>query len=277
MAHPIGQPSYQEESGDWVGMTPQGIQRVIGSSYMNEGVVPGGGSAKAKGTTGWSYTIPAMTVFARTDSDGRGVLIPVEAQTLPVSAPIGGATRTDSIYVEPVEGNVRVNEGKTTAPGVIIDRMVIPATATNTQGATSNWDTTYAIPAGASLGCLAHWDIPAATWTGDTDKDVVRHTARFSVPTDRLVRVEVSLGAQSTSSANGWAAMGVEINGTWRRALHAAYDGRRDTRSGTWTAELPSGAHTLTVFTRHFAGTHFKTGAHDSASEVNVWDAGAAV
>src|SRR5699024_5281260 len=134
--------------------------RALGSCYMNEGILPDGGSVKVKGTSGWNYTVPAMTVFAYTSgaSARRGVLIPIEQATIPVSAPTGGAKRTDTIYVEPDEGIVRVREGASTAPGVIIDRVVIPASATNTQGISSNYDTVYAVPAGASLGRLVHWD-----------------------------------------------------------------------------------------------------------------------
>lgn len=276
MGFPIGQPSYQDESDNWVGMTPLGIQRIIGESYMNEGIVPGSHDAKVKGGSGWTYTVPPLAVYARTSHNGRAVLIPIEEQTIPVSAPVGGASRVDSIYVSADDGIVRVQERSSTAPGVIIDRVVIPAGATNTQGITSNYDTKYAIPAGASLGRLAHYDFPAATWGGPTGQDVTIHTARFTVPTDRLVRAEISVSTQSTSSANGWSAIGVEIDGTWRRALHAAYDGREETRSATWTAEVAAGAHTLTVFTVHFAGTYFKTAPLASASEVNVWDAGVA-
>lgn len=279
MAHPLGLPSEQLPDGSWVGTTPQGIQRVLGQMYMSSGILPGNRTEhRVEGTAGWSYKVPALTAFMWISyASRRGVLVPVEAETIPISAPVGGASRTDTIYID-LSGAVKVAEGRTSAPsGVEIDRMVIPAGATNTQGATSNWDIKYAIPTGASLGQLVHWDFPAATWSGATGQDVVRHTKRFTVPSDRLVRVELSVSTQSTSSANGWSAIGVEIDGTWRRALHAAYDGREETRSATWTAELSAGAHTLTVFTTHFAGAYFKTAPLASASEVNVWDAGVAV
>lgn len=279
MGHPIGLPSEELADGTWVGTTPEDVQLAIGQMYQNAGILPGDRAvSRVKGTTGWSYAVPSVVAFVWTSyAARRAVLVPVEADTLPVAAPVGGAARTDTIYVGS-DGIVRIAQGAN-APGgaVVIDRMVIPAGATNTQGATSNWDIVYAIPTGASLGQLAHYDFPAATWEGPTNSDVTIHTARFTVPTDRLVRVEVSVSTQSTSSAGGWSAIGVEIDGTWRRALHAAYDGREETRSATWTAELPAGAHTLTVFTRHFAGTHFKTAPLASASEVNVWDAGVAV
>ena len=279
MGHPIGLPSEELADGTWVGTTPEDVQLAIGQMYQNAGILPGNrATSRVKGTSGWSYAVPSLVAFVWTSyAARRAVLVPVEADTLPVSAPTGGAARTDTIYVGS-NGVVKIAQGSS-APGgaVVIDRMVIPAGATNTQGATSNWDITYAIPTGASLGQLVHWDIPAGTYSGATGKDIIRHTKRFTVPTDRLVRVEISVSTQSTSSANGWSAIGVEIDGTWRRALHAAYDGREETRSAVWTAELPAGAHTLTVFTVHFAGTAFKTAPLASASEVNVWDAGVAV
>lgn len=278
MGHPIGLPSEELADGTWVGTTPEDVQLAIGQMYQNAGILPGNrATSRVKGTSGWGYAVPSLVAFVWTSyAARRAVLVPVEADTLPVSAPSGGAARTDTIYVGS-DGVVKIAQGSS-APGgaVVIDRMVIPAGATNTQGATSNWDIIYAIPTGASLGRLAHYDFPAATWTGAKGKDVVRYTKRFTVPTDRLVRVELSVSTKSVNSSTGWSAIGVEIDGTWRRALHATYSSDEETQSGTWTAELEAGAHTLTVFTVKFRGADFKTMPLASASEVNVWDAGVA-
>lgn len=276
MTHPIGVPSTQLANGDWVGTTPQHIRRAIGSMYMAPGILPGPQTRfGARGTSGWSYSIPECTAFMWYDEANReGVLVPVDAGTISVSPSTGG--RTDLIYVS-LDGSVKVAEGATNRPepGVTIDRMVIPSGATNTQGAVSNWDMRYAVPAGASLGRLVNYTIPGATWSqANATSDHVMHTARFVVPTDRLVRIELSTSVQSVSSAGGHAAIGVEIDGTYRRAVHMSYDGRQETNSGVWTTEVAEGAHTLTVFCMKFAGANFKTSGSASSSQVALWDAG---
>lgn len=289
MAYPIGQPSYQDESGNWVGMTPQGIQRAIGESYMNEGILPSGGAVKVEGTSGWSYVVPAMTVFARTASasERRGVLIPIEQATIPVSAPTGGAERTDTIYVEPDEGIVRVREGASTAPGVIIDRVVIPASATNTQGITSNYDTVYAVPAGASLGRLVHWDGTGTTQWTET-MPTTRFTDRFVLPTDRIVRLEQIATLTTPDAATSlphYVAFTFKIDGSaWVKRAYFQADPTRQTRTVSMSIELPAGPHTIEVQThiRSFNGSHddidkiYVTESWDSALEMSLWDAGVA-
>ena len=279
MAFPIGLPSEEQPDGTWVGTTPQGIQRVIGSMYQNSGILPGNRTKyKVEGTTSWAYRVPSLTAFMWTSYASRlGVLVPIDEETIPISAPVGGATRTDTIYCD-LDGVVKVAEGATAAPeGVEIDRVVIPAGATNTQGITSNWDTRYAIPAGASLGMLAKYEFPNNTRPPTPGgSDHVVYTKRFTVPTDRLVRIEMGVTLESVSSAGGRGAIGIEIDGTYRKALHASYDGRNETNAGVWTTEVSEGAHTFTVFIRHFDGVPFKTLASASASEVTLWDAGVA-
>lgn len=278
MAHPIGLPSEKLPDGTWVGMTPLGMQQVIGNQYLNAGVIPGGTSGTpVRGTTGWSYQAPRLAVHAWVSEASRlGVLVPILGGTLPVSAPVGGAARSDVIHVGS-DGVVRVTEGATSAPGgsVVLGVMNIPAGATSTQSAVDSHDRVYAIPAGASMGRRDHWDIPGGTWGGALGQDVVRHTSRFTVPTDRTVRVDMSLSAEAAAAGEGWSAFGVEIDGTWRRALHCVFDqGRQRTYSATWTTSLTAGAHTLTVFTVQFEGPAMKTSGSASASEVNLWDAG---
>ena len=278
MGFPIGLPSEQQADGTWVGTTPQGIQRVIGSMFQYSGVLPGNRTEQdVKGTTTWAYKIPALTAFMWTSYASRlGVLVPIEAETIPISAPVGGAKRTDTIYCD-LDGVVKVAEGASVAPrGVEIDRVVIPAGATNTQGIVSNWDVRYAVPAGASLGMLASYEFPNNTRPPADGSETVVYTKRFTVPTDRYVRIEMGVTLESISSAGGRGAIGIEIDGTYRKALHASYDGRNETNAGVWTTKVTEGVHTFTVFVLHFDGVVFKTLASASASEVTLWDAGVA-
>ena len=278
MAFPIGLPSEEQPDGTWVGTTPQGIQRVIGSMYQNSGILPGNRtSAKVSGTSSWAYAVPSLTAFMWTSYASRlGVLVPIDAETIPVSAPVGGASRTDTIYCD-LDGVVKVAEGATAAPaGLEIDRMVIPAGAVNTQGATSNWDTRYAIPAGASLGMLAKYEFPNNTRPPANGSYDFVYTKRFTVPTDRLVRIEAGVTLESINTSPGRGAIGIQIDGTYQKAFHASYDNRNQTGGCVWTTEVSEGAHTFSVFTTHFSGSVFKTVGSATASEVTLWDAGVA-
>lgn len=291
MAHPIGEPSVQLPDGSWDGMTPEGLQRAIGQSYMNAGIVPGNRSTtKVTGTTGWSYKIPACAVFMwKSLSARRGLIAPIEADTIPVSAPSGGATRTDTIYVD-LGGVVRVAEGASSAPGgtVVLDRMVIPAGATNTQGATSNWDPVYAIPTGASLGRLAYWDGTGTTQWTETNP-TTRFSARFTLPTDRIVRLEQIATLTTPDNAQNlphYAAFTYKIDGSaWVKRAYFQADPTRQTRTVSMSLELPAGPHTVEVQThiRSFNGSAtgidkiYVTESWDSALEFSLWDAGVAV
>ena len=195
MAHAIGMPSEQLEDGTWVGMTPLGLQRVIGQMYWNDGIIPGNRTqSRVKGTTGWAYAVPSGAAFVWSSAaERRGVLVPFEAETIAVSPPSSGSSRTDVIYIG-MDGLVRVAEGRTanTAPagGVVIDRMVIPAGATNTQGATSNFDIRYAIPTGTSLGQLHHFHDPKDGVKGNV-APMTLGTGRFTLPSDRIIRFDM--------------------------------------------------------------------------------------
>ncbi len=276
MAHPIGLPSEELADGTWVGMTPEGIQRVIGSQYTSSGILPGNRTVtKVKGTSGWAYQVPALTAFMWISyASRRGVLVPVEAETIPVSAPVGGASRTDVIYID-MSGTVKVAEGATKAPaGVEIDRMVIPAGAKNTQGAVSNWDTQYAIPAGASLGRLGYWRDPGGG--AASMNETVRYAGRFVVPSDRLIRVDLMSTLRSAVSTKpGRCEIVVRIDGTWTRAVAAHHDGEWRTYSGSWSTGVLEGSHTIEVLTKGYGtGTWQFNSDGKFPTEFSLWDMG---
>lgn len=276
MAAPIGMPSTKLADGTWVGMTPEGLQRAIGSMYVSSGILPGNRTAtKVSGTATWAYKVPALTAFMWVSyASRRAVLVPVEEETIPIKAPTAGASRTDVIYID-TSGTVKVAEGATKAPGgVEIDRVVIPAGATNTQGITSTWDTRYAIPAGASLGRLAHWVDPGGGAAG-TSK-VTRYTKRFYVPTDRLVRVDLTSTIKA-AIATGVGAMAttVSIDGTWARSMSCNYDNRWQTYGASWSSGVSEGEHTVSVTTAWSTGDTYQLSANNSSpTEFSLWDMG---
>jgi len=243
--------------------------------YMNAGILPGNRvSSRVEGTTAWSYKVPALTAFMWTSYASRqGVLVPVEAETIPVSAPVGGASRTDTIYID-LAGVVKVAEGKTSAPsGVEIDRMVIPAGATNTRGAVSNWDIKYAIPTGASLGRLAYWAHPGS---GTIKKPEVTHyTKRFYVPSDRLIKLDMGTTLKSAANAGGRAEFIVNIDGVWERRLACHHDANWRSYHGSWSTGVSVGEHTITVKTQGFGADDWTFNSSGFRTEFSLWDMGA--
>lgn len=195
MAFPIGLPSEDLGDGNWAGRTPEGEQRVIGQLFWNDGIIPGrrpDDGNKVQGTSGWSYFIPAFAALVWVNRPERtAVIVPMESTTVPITPPVGGATRTDTLYVD-TDGVVKVNEGSNGAPGgtVIIGKPVIPAGASNTQGITDIHDTRYAIPTGASLGQLHHYHDPADGGKGPVG-DVTKGTGTFTLPSDRIMRFDM--------------------------------------------------------------------------------------
>lgn len=265
-------PTAPDGSGN--GSTEDDMRQVIGAQYMNQGILPNGGLT-VSGTSSMEYRVSAGAAFMWTsESQRKGVLVPVSTVTIPTDAAPPTGSRTDSVYLNQ-DGVPRVTSGSVPGTSVLLARFVVPAGVTSTSSAQETIDRENAISTGASLGRLAHWDIPGATWGGTTGEDAQRYSEQFIVPSDRLVRVDISSSARAASSGEGWTAFGIEIDGTFRRALHMVFtQGMERTYSGTWTAELAAGVHELTVFTRQFSGPDLKTAPHASASEVNVWDAG---
>src|SRR5690625_7713418 len=79
-------------------------------------------------------------------------------------------------------------------------------------------DRKFAIATGASLGRLAAWEAPSGVQiTGDY---TTQYSTRFVVPSDRLVRVDLTVTARS-AGGDGRCYMGVSLDDTdFRRAVY---------------------------------------------------------
>lgn len=279
MATPLGQPSVEVSPGIWEGTTPAGLRRIIGSSYMSSGLLADADTGRVEGTSGWAYNVPAGAGFAwLTYASREGILIPWEDQVLEISAPSGGASRTDVIYVG-ADGVVKVREGASGPPRqeLVLDRMVIPAGATNAASATSNFDINWAIPAGGSLGRLAHYQFPAGNHLSTTTGKVV-YAGRFTVPSDRIIRIDLTACIASiTGGTAGKGSIGINLDGTFERQIFGTHEvDEFNTISATWSTEVTAGAHTIEVSTLRQSGSSFRTAAGRTTSEMNIWDVGVA-
>jgi len=184
----VGTAPWPEEMPVMEGTSPDDMKRIIGAQYMNNGVLPNGGLT-VEGTSSMKYKVNHGAAFMFDSvASGLGVLVPVDTVTVNTAPAPSTGTRTDTIYVDG-DGVVRVHEGTNPPHGVVIAQFVVPAGVTSTSSAQRTIDRNYAIPVGASLGRLLHWDgsgITAWTETNPTQ----RFKGQFSLPTDRIVRIE---------------------------------------------------------------------------------------
>src|SRR5690606_31453125 len=146
MGYPLG----KAPLADGTGTTPSDLQRIIGSQYMNSGLLPNGGLT-VSGTSGMAYAVTAGTVFMWTSFSSKlGMLVPVEGTTVQTTPAPATGSRTDTISAEG-GGAVRVAIGSTNIPsGVAIAKFTVPAWITAATSATQSIDRNFAIPAGAS-------------------------------------------------------------------------------------------------------------------------------
>lgn len=257
------------------GATENDLRRIVGAQYMTQGILPNGG-LDVSGRSDMSYLVESGAAFMWTSQSERlGVLVPVESVTVPTEAAPASGSRTDSIYILQ-DGIPRVTSGEVPATGVLLGQFIIGAGVTGTNAGQKTIDRDFAIATGASLGRIAHWTAPSQNVSIPLETDQPIYAEQFVVPTDRLVRVDMTITLTSTDGEEGMAGYTVSIGG-FSRSLSCVYGppGWR-TYSGTWTTEVPGGVHTLSLRARNNSGAGWTLASGSSTSEMNLWDAGVA-
>lgn len=270
----MGYPWGKAPLADGTGTTPADMQRIIGAQYMSAGVLPNGGLT-VEGTSGMAYKVAAGAAFMWTSSASRlGMLVPVDEVTVnTVPAPATGS-RVDTIYVDG-GGAVRVVQGATIPSGVAIARFTVPAGITATTAAQQSIDRNFAIHTGASLGRLTRWVDPGGG--AASMAEVTRHSSRFHLPSDRLVRIDLTTTLKSATSTPGGMYIEVEIQnsaGSWVRRMDVAHIPNWDTRSANWSVGTAEGPNTIIVRTKGTHGGTWTYSTGSSATELSVWDVG---
>lgn len=258
---------------DGTGTTSTDLQRIVGAQYMNSGILPNGGLT-VSGTSEMAYKVEKGAAFMWTSHASRlGMLVPVDATTVQTEPAPATGTRTDTIYVDG-RGGVHVTQSSSIPEGVAIAKFTVPAGITATTSAQLSIDRKFAIATGASLGQLATWEAPSGLeLTGDYK---TQFSSQFTVPSDRLVRVDLTLTTRSPSG-EGRAYMGISLDGDdYQRALYCHTTTNWETYSATWSHTLPEGTHKITVWTGKDAGETARTAAGNTTTQMNLWDAGAA-
>lgn len=255
------------------GTAPTDMQRIIGARYMASGVLANGGGT-VSGTSRMAYRVSPGAAFMWTDFEAKlGIEVPFDGVEVSTSPAPATGSRSDVIYVNSM-GEVRVAQGATKAPnGVMLGRFIIPAGVTATQTVAPSVDRDYAILTGSTLGRLARWEDPGGGAAGTAEK--TRFAGRFYLPSDRLVRIDLTSTLKAASSSGAMVFI-VELQnaaGTWRRQLNANFGGSWGTVSATWTTGTREGANTITVKTKGLAGGSWQF-TSTAPTEMSVWDAG---
>lgn len=272
----MGYPWPKAPLADGTGTTSTDMQRIIGSQYMSSGVLPNGGLT-VEGTSGMAYKVNSGACFMWTSYASRlGMLVPVDATTVNTAAAPSTGSRIDTVYVDG-DGAVRVVQGTAIPSGVAIARFTVPAGITATTAAQQSIDRNFAIATGGTLGRLARWSEPGGVEVGPSE--FTRYVGRFNVPSDRLIRADVTTTIKSSTATPGTAQFEVSFvgpsgPGSTRRML-AAHTENWNTNAANWSFNAPEGAWTVTVKTKVYAGGRFIFGnSSELLTEMNLWDMG---
>lgn len=256
------------------GTTPADMQRILGAQYMTSGVLPNGGLT-VSGTAKMAYKVEPGACFMWASYASRlGMLVPVDGVTVNTAPAPATGSRVDTIYVTG-SGAVKVTQETKIPEGVAIAKFTVPAGITATTAATQSLDRDFAIATGTSLGRLAKWSDPGggAAGMGET----VRHTSRFWVPSDRLLRFDLTTTLKAATSKPGQMYIELDLKnraGTWRRRMDVVYGPEWDTRSANWSVGTAEGANTLTVRTKGTGGGTWTFSSGGSVTELSCWDMG---
>lgn len=281
MAYPLGLPTVDLGGGTYQGTTPEGVQRILGQSYMNEGIIPGTTGTGVMPTSGWNYRVIAGAAFSYTSTTKRtGIVIPFEETLLPCDpAPTAGAGRVDTIWVDQ-SGIVRLNQGSSSAggAGVILGRFVLPAGAKNTAGGTSNWDRVYAIPTGASLGRLFSFHEPGHVGPGNPALMTLT-TGRISLPSDRIINFKMTHSFASVTGEQTTLRWWVYIDDVLVTSFVSRIEGTYGSHNyQEYTQLVPMGSHTVTLKQDRVGGAEYyhMVGGSDMmpGNRFEIWDGG---
>lgn len=279
MAHPFGAPAIDGPDGSVISTTTTEVQQWLGSQYQNAGIIPSI-HVKPVATTssGWSYNVPATTLFAWTDVAKRlGVIISIPATNVPVSPASATASRVDAIWVTN-EGVLKVGTpGQKLSTDVEIDRFTLPAGATSTASAVRSSDRIFAIPTGGSLGRLAYWrDAGGDVRNGSDTTPMFVMNKDIYLPTDRLVRIDMTTTVKGAAASDkGAFRLGVE-GGFGSRWGIFRFDGAAyQSTTLSYLVEMQAGAHRLSLKYRgDWGGKYILADTASDRTEISVTDQG---
>lgn len=209
--------------GDNQGLTPITHRHIISAQWASDGIVQGLG---VSGTGDLTYQVGAGTAVIQPDGQkGEAVLAWFPGgKTAPVAAGNAGLPRYDIVWLRAHDLDkgdsdnhvvVGVTQGTPAADPdmplgqvpsdvVRLTAMYVPAGMTQTKSCSSDGAERYAMPYGASRGCIArnvrNYEGPANM--SDGGKDYFEQDTSFYLPTDRLVELRYTATAAACRHDN---------------------------------------------------------------------------
>lgn len=284
MNHPLGKAPVQTgvtptpaELPVFQGTSSLDMQRILGAQYMSSGILPNGGLT-VRGTSSMAYAVDAGAAFMWSNyATRRGMLVGAESTTVVTNPAPATGSRIDTIYLDG-DGAVRVAIGSTSIPeGVAIAQFTVPAGITATTSAQQDINRRFAIATGASLGRLGHWRDPGGGAVGPNEK--LRYQKDFFLPSDRVLRVDLTTTLHSVTSTPGVAELEIQfdggLGGASTRRMLAGHTPQWDTYTSVWSFVAAEGPHSITLKTRAYSGGTWEYANNpDSVTEMSLWDAG---
>lgn len=205
----------QDSAGN--GVDPLTHRRIIKGRWANTGVIEG---LEVTGTSTLAYRVgPGNAVLSRGDSDGYTEAYWEGGTTPAVTAGNASNPRIDLVWMRAndlQQGDpdnhveIGVAEGTPSASPIApsvpsgcteIAQMRLPAGSTTTANATANANVSYAISYGSTLGLLGSTqDTTTRSLAPSSGTYTTACSTSFTVPTDRLVELDLNIAARSLRS-----------------------------------------------------------------------------
>ena len=231
--------------------SPETIQRLIFSQYLNADESPVLSGGVVTGTSGMTYHVTAGSSVVKTGTGQAVLVVWDDADTGATTAPAAG-TAQDVIYVDP-DGIVGVARyGAVPHPWyTTLDVRNVPTGITATTATTSTWDKNYALAPGTTNRVLGQFIDRAQT--GSTMAKTWTYSIPVTVPRDMGICIEiVSSAAVIPKGQNdlGNASIMYEVQidnniSLWR--LEQYVNRVAATQQYLWYTTLSAGAHTVKV------------------------------
>lgn len=262
-------PTAPDEDGN--GSTEDDMRQIVGAQYMNQGILPDGGLS-VEGTSSMSYKISAGAAFMWTsESQRKGVLVPVSGVTIPTEAAPSAGSRTDSIYLMR-DGIPRVTSSSAPSSSVLLAQFLVPAGTTSTTSAQRRIDREFATPVGANLGRWL-WYFHPRGGTGGPGEQVLK-AGQFYLPSDRLFKVDLVTTIKSSADP-GIAQFDVQFIGGSKRSMLCHHNAEWNTWSTSWNFHSREGLTEVVLSAKAYNGGAWQyASSSEFSTEFVIWDAG---
>jgi len=266
-----GFPMEQWGTGTKSGTMPEDVRQMVAASYHSYGIISG--CEVSTSATAMSYAIADGVAVGSRGASYGAVLSRVPSGTVTTGAAPASGSRIDVIYAmqhDPTQGNddglcvlaiVQGSAGSSPAKpdvptgGIELAAYLVPAGITTTAGATAYGNVIYAIPYGASLGRLVHYQNAFDGVSSSGGEWYVENSSQIFIPTNRLLEFRYARCMNSEDAGNlGSILVEFMLDGVGFVQTEILASTKWETHLFSFLLEVPAGAHTVSVRNRHQSG-----------------------